>query len=255
MPRHGPAIDHPPVGVQHVVERRGERMLWCEPEVGDEGGALARQRQGAGERPVAERGAEYVPAAVQVQQRGQPRGLGLEEQRGHAARVDRADADFGRRRELGVHRLEGRSQVLETGAGLAELDHGLPEPVPAPHELTADGLCPRDRHVHLGEDRAGVVEQRIARQCQLDPVRRPPEQLAADEPLERTDLAAQGGLGEVQPVRGAAEVQVLGDGHEGTQVAQLDGVGRLGETAGRWRARLPRRGLSPALADRDACRA
>jgi hypothetical protein len=51
-----------------------------------------------------------------------------------------------------------------------------------------------------------------------------PEQLAADQLLQRPDLAAQRRLGEVQRLGRAAEVQLLGDRHEGPQVAQLDRV-------------------------------
>ena len=86
-----------------------------------------------------------------------------------------------------------------------------------------------DRLVEVGEQPARAVEQRAAGHRQLDAVRRAAQQLAADEPLERADLAAERRLGEVQPRRRAAEVELLGDRDERAQVPELDAVGRLRE--------------------------
>jgi hypothetical protein len=56
---------------------------------------------------------------------------------------------------------------------------------------------------------------------------RPAQQVAPDEPLERPDLPAQRRLRQVEPGGGPAEVELLGDGHEGPQVPQLDRVRSL----------------------------
>jgi hypothetical protein len=60
-------------------------------------------------------------------------------------------------------------------------------------------------------------------------VGRAAQQLTAHELLERPDLAADCRLGDVQTLGGAAEVELLRDGDERAQMAQLDAVGRLGE--------------------------
>jgi hypothetical protein len=44
------------------------------------------------------------------------------------------------------------------------------------------------------EQPVGAFEQGLARDRQLDPVGRPAQQVAADEALERADLAAEGRL-------------------------------------------------------------
>ena len=74
-----------------------------------------------------------------------------------------------------------------------------------------------------------AVQQRAAGDGQLHAVRRAAQQLAAQQPLERADLAAERRLREVQPRRGTAEVELLGDGDEGPQVPDLDAVGGLRE--------------------------
>ena len=48
------------------------------------------------------------------------------------------------------------------------------------------------------------------------------EQPAADDVLQSPDLLRERRLGHVQPLRRAAEVQLLGDRHEVAQVPQLE---------------------------------
>jgi hypothetical protein len=60
-------------------------------------------------------------------------------------------------------------------------------------------------------------------------MRRAPQQLAAQQALERADLAAERRLGEVQARRRAVEVELLGDRDERPQVPDLDALGRPGE--------------------------
>ena len=44
------------------------------------------------------------------------------------------------------------------------------------------------------------------------------QELAADKLLQPADLPAECGLGDVQPVRGAPEVELLGDRDKGPQM-------------------------------------
>ena len=127
-------------------------------------------------------------------------------------------------------------------------------------QLAADGLRGGDRLVEVGQQPARAIQQRVAGDGQLHPVRRAAQQLAAQEPLDRADLAAQRRLREVQPRRSAAEVELLGDGDEGPQVPDLDAVGRLGkgedlsgplDHAAEY-ARLHPRPVMPMSHDRDA---
>ncbi len=69
------------------------------------------------------------------------------------------------------------------------------------------------------DDRPRLVEQHGPGGRQLDPARRPHEQLHAERRLERLDPLAERRLGDVQPLGGAAEVQLLGDGDEVAEVA------------------------------------
>jgi len=48
------------------------------------------------------------------------------------------------------------------------------------------------------------------------------QQPGAQRGLQPGDLLAERGLGQMQPPGGAGEVQLVGDSHEGPQVAQLD---------------------------------
>ena len=152
-----------------------------------------------------------------------------DEQRADAAGAGGAHGDLGRRRELRVQGLVGVAHRVDVGAGLGQVGERLPHAHAAADELAADRLRHRDGLVDAAQDAARAVEQRLAGQRQLDAVRGAPEELDADELLERPDLAAQRRLREVQLLGGAAEVELLGDGHERAQVPELDGVGRSRE--------------------------
>jgi len=81
----------------------------------------------------------------------------------------------------------------------------------------------------LAQDRADPIEERDAGDGQLDAMRRAPQQRAAEQPLKRADLTAERRLGNVEALGRPPEVELLGDGDEGTQVAQLDRFRRLRE--------------------------
>lgn len=60
--------------------------------------------------------------------------------------------------------------------------------------------------------------------CEADASRGPPEQLNVDDLLELPDLLGQGGLSDVQPLGGTAEVEFLGHSQKVPQVAELDSL-------------------------------
>ena len=78
-----------------------------------------------------------------------------------------------------------------------------------------------DGDLELGEHRAGVAQEGRAGRRQLDSPARAGEQRAAQLLLQRADLLAERRLGDVQARGGAAEVQLLGDGDEVTQLAEF----------------------------------
>ena len=65
-----------------------------------------------------------------------------------------------------------------------------------------------------------LLEQQRTGWCELHAAGRAHQQLDAERRLERLDALAQRRLRDVQPRRGAAEMQLLGDGHEVAQVPQ-----------------------------------
>ena len=83
--------------------------------------------------------------------------------------------------------------------------------------------------IDVAEQLARAVEQSLAGERELDAVGGAPQQLAADQLLETSNLPAEGRLRDVEPLGRAAEVELLGHGHERPQVAQLDAVRGLGE--------------------------
>ncbi len=107
--------------------------------------------------------------------------------------------------------------------------HRLEHPRDPADQLSADRERLRDRVIDVLEQLARPIQQRFAGKGELDSVGGAPQQLAANQLLERADLAAERGLGHVQPLCGPAEVELLRDRDERPQVAQLDSVGGLRE--------------------------
>jgi hypothetical protein len=128
-----------------------------------------------------------------------------------------------------VQLLVGLAHRLDVHVGGRHVDHRLPQPRHPLGQLAADRLGNRHRLVHVAQQLAGAVQERLAGDAQRHPAGGAPQELAADELLQRADLPAEGGLGDVEPLRGPAEAQLLGDGHERAQVPQLDRVRRLGD--------------------------
>ena len=67
-----------------------------------------------------------------------------------------------------------------------------------------------------------LLEQGGARDGELDAARAAVEELDPELLLESAHLLAYGGLRDVQPIGGAAEVQFLGDGDEVPQMPELN---------------------------------
>ncbi|MCY1182798.1 hypothetical protein D9M73_233760 [compost metagenome] len=83
--------------------------------------------------------------------------------------------------------------------------------------------APRQQHglVDLLADRPRLVEEQPPGRGQGDAAVGAVEQARADFLFQRLDLLAQRRLGNAQLSGGAAEMQLLGDGDEVTQVTQL----------------------------------
>ena len=150
-------------------------------------------------------------------------------------RADQADVD-----DTGADQpqlLDGRPLVqldLDVRGGGAEALHDPgddrqqrradevdPQPAGLPGVDPPRGL---NGAVELCQQLPGVAQERLARRGQLHPPSGAGQQLAAELVLELADLLAQRRLGDVQPGGRAAEVQLLGDGHEVAQLAQLDAL-------------------------------
>ena len=220
---------HPVVGALGVVELGREGVLGCEPVLGPED----RVAGGAARAPITPRWPYAEPNVCAPPCRymtvaGRD-GSGPMRNDGHAARVDRLDRDPGRRRELRAQAFDRGTALSERDAVLGGREDGRPVLAEPERELAAHRLRARDRFADVFQQAMRALQQRLARQGELDPMRRAAQQSAADQLLQRTDLAAQRRLRHVQPVRGAGEVELFGDGDEGAQVAQLDRVPRLWE--------------------------
>ena len=111
--------------------------------------------------------------------------------------------------------LDERAQQAEPGRG------GEPE---AQHARPARGDLPGERGggVGGGEQAARLLQEDGARRRQLDVPVVPLQERHPHGAFELLDLAAQRGLGHVQPLRGAAEVELLGDGLEAADL--IEGV-------------------------------
>src|SRR3954469_15351498 len=71
------------------------------------------------------------------------------------------------------------------------------------------------------QDAARLLEQHNARRGQRDAAVRAVEEPDAELVLELADLLADGRLGDVEPLPGAAEVQLFGDGDEVPEMAEF----------------------------------
>jgi hypothetical protein len=105
---------------------------------------------------------------------------------------DQADAQRGRR-------AEPDSPALQPGKLVQLAAHGL----------------------RVGEHAPGQRQQRLPRAGQSAPGSRPVEELRAEILLERRDLAAEGGLRQVQPGRGPGEVAEPGYFDERLQLLKI----------------------------------
>ena len=76
----------------------------------------------------------------------------------------------------------------------------------------------RRRVVGTGQQLARLVEQRRPRRGEGDAAAVAVEELHAELGLERSNLLADAGLRDVQPLGGAAEVELLGHGDERPQL-------------------------------------
>ena len=152
-------------------------------------------------------------------------GVGAVDQARNTGGVDRSSRHPFRRGELGVHRLEGLPVRIESFEH--PIDDGLGQPGQALLVLTAYRPGRDEGRIQVPEQWPGPSQQGLAGDGQLNAVSGAGQQVDSDEPFELADLARQGRLGDEQPFRGPAEVQLLRHGDERAQVPQLDGVRRL----------------------------
>jgi hypothetical protein len=143
-------------------------------------------------------------------------------------------------REVDVALVQRRERVALVLANQAQLDLGISRRKVA--ESGENAL----RHVDLDDDAedrcsargrrscrvsaarsglhrdASLAEQRLPGRAQLDPARVPFEELNPELGLQAADLLRERRLRDVEPVRGATEVQFLGHGHERGQQAKVE---------------------------------
>ena len=84
-----------------------------------------------------------------------------------------------------------------------------------------------DHALRLGDQATSLGEEEIACRREAYLSARALEEADAELLLERLDLLAQSGLGHVQSLRRSAEVQLLGDGDEVADEAELGRIHKL----------------------------
>jgi hypothetical protein len=79
------------------------------------------------------------------------------------------------------------------------------------------------RRVHLREDAACVLQERLSRWQQAHASGGSLEEPGAELVLERENVAAERRLGEVEPARGATHMALFGDRNKGLDVREAHG--------------------------------
>ena len=90
-----------------------------------------------------------------------------------------------------------------------------------PQFATRGATRGRERVVDMGEDRAGVGQQRTPGLGQLNAARQAAQQLHVQFALQRADLLTERGLLHAQALGGAGDVAFFGHGDEIAEVAQF----------------------------------
>ena len=149
------------------------------------------------------------------------------DRKAHESDVDPAPAeglDLSLRREVLKEDLDRRRVLPEEPEGLAQerpvgLRRNADDQLPGflPRRLPRQAR----RALGRGQNPARFPEEPISRRRELDVTPDAPQKIDLELGLEIPDLLAQGRLGGVETVRGAAEVEVLGDRDEVAKVPQL----------------------------------
>ena len=167
------------------------------------------------------------------QQRGRQFGVG--DRRPHEARVEVAGAQRGdllRQRQFAQvepHAGMAGGELAQHGRHQREDARGH-EADRQPADLPAvRGLRLAHRLARAGEDRAGVLQERDAGVGEGDVAAGAGEQRDAELVLEAADRERQRRLRDREPLRGAAEVQLLGERGEVAEGAQLHGIDIFGK--------------------------
>ncbi|MFO0745190.1 MAG: hypothetical protein U1F43_05860 [Myxococcota bacterium] len=144
-----------------------------------------------------------------------------------------ADLDAAAAQGVDLARARQLAQLEhEVGVALAQAPHERRQHLVGGGRGVADGeragVAGRDalhdgaRALGLGEQRAGATEQRLAGLGQAHVAAAALEEAPAELLLEAHDLRAQRRLRDGEAARGAPEVELLGDGDERLQEAQLE---------------------------------
>jgi hypothetical protein len=146
------------------------------------------------------------------------------QQRRRPARDHRPHFGARRLRDSAVHGLRRRARVVEQRLDAVEPLLRLPHPGDAAEQLAAKRHRGGHRLIDVAQHPPGPVQQRVARDCEFDPMGGAAQELGSDQLFEPANLAAERGRRHIEPIGGAREAELLGDGHERPKVAQLDAV-------------------------------
>ena len=105
-------------------------------------------------------------------------------------------------------------QVRAPGGAWSHCDAELSPSDSGRCSATGSVSCSVARAIDRREDPSRVIEEGVARGQELHPARGSREEPRADLVFERADLAAHRGLRDMEPLRRAAHVALVGDGNE-----------------------------------------
>ena len=223
--RHA-AREQPAVRGQGILEPLRERIFRRQAKLGQQDPGLGGQRERASMRAIAVRRGRHERSAMEVQD-GRLHDPGRRhQQRRRPARDHRPHLGARWLSDSAVHGLRRGTRVVEQRLDAVEPLLRLPHPGDSAEQLAAERHRGAHRLIDVAQHPPGPVQQRVAHDRELDPMGGAPQELGSNQLFEPANLATERGRRHVQPIRGAREAELLGDGDERPQVAQLDPVAR-----------------------------